>query len=51
MTEMKCARGFVCLLLIINTLFIIRLLLKTWGTVTPKDIDEVNRREVDECDG
>ena len=22
----------------------------TWGTVTPKDIDEVNKREVSECD-
>jgi hypothetical protein len=22
-----------------------------WGTGTPKDIDEVNRREVSECDG
>ncbi len=21
-----------------------------WGTVTPKDIDEVNKREVCECD-
>ncbi len=23
----------------------------TWGTGTPKDRDEVNKREVSECDG
>ena len=23
----------------------------TWGPVTPRDIDEVNKREVCECDG